>query len=367
MLVPDPDAAKQLSDAGFAALEASRFDDARELLVRARSLAPDDPLVHFRLALLFVDTGRPAEAVTALDSSLRLQPDNARAHNNRGSALQMLGRLDEAEQAFRRALELAPDLPQPYTNLGYLLEKKGETRAAADLYEAAVARGLDPTLFGHELARLAGTTTQRAPEQWVRSTFDNFAPTFDEHLRTLGYDAPQRLAAMLTARVSGPLDLLDLGCGTGLCGAALAPLKGRLTGVDLSEKMLVQARARGVYDALHIGEVNAWLATAETASLDVVVAADVFIYVGALENVFRHVARSLREGGWFAFSTEECPSGDYVLQATGRYAHTRDYVGRLALPAFIVAAEDAVVIRMDAERPLPGRLYLLRRGTASAG
>jgi predicted TPR repeat methyltransferase len=129
----------------------------------------------------------------------------------------------------------------------------------------------------------------------------------------------------------------------------------------------VQARARGVYDALHAGEINAWLATAATASLDVVVAADVFIYLGALEDVFRHVARSLREGGWFAFSTEECPSGDYVLQSTGRYAHARDYVVRLARPAFTVAAEDAVVIRMDAERPLPGRLYLLRRGTASAG
>lgn len=366
--MPNPEAptAKRLCDEGFAALEAGRIDTARHLLMRARSLAPEEPLVHFRLALLYVDTGHPAEAVSALDASLRLHPGNARAHNNRGSALQMLGRLDEAAQAFRRALELSPDLPQPYANLGHLFEKQGNVRAAAELYQAAKTRGVDPVVFGHELARLNGTATHQAPEHWVRSTFDNFAPTFDQRLRTLEYDAPRRLAAMLEARVAGPLDIVDLGCGTGLCGAALAPLKGRLTGVDLSEKMLAHARARLLYDDLQVGEIGAWLANAASSSHDAVVAADVFIYIGALGEIFRHVARTLRPNGWFAFSTEELATGDYVLQASGRYAHAEEYVARLAQTAFAIVAADAVVIRKEADRPLPGRLYLLRRHAAGA-
>ena len=366
MQTSESDEAKRLCDDGFAALEGGRFDDAREALVRARTLAPDDPLVHFRLALLFVDTGRPAEALAALDASLRLQPDNARAHNNRGSALQLLDRLAEAETAFRRALDLLPALTQPYTNLGHLLEQQGKRNEAAEIYLRAIARGLDPALFGHELARLEGKATDRAPERWVQTTFDNFAPTFDERLRALGYNAPEKLAALLKGRASGPLRILDLGCGTGLCGVALAPVKSQLTGVDLSEKMLMLARARGLYDDLHASEIQAWLAMATTVSFDVVVAADVFIYIGALEDVFRHVSRVLRPAGWFLFSTEECAASDYVLQPTGRFAHTQDYIGRLAQPAFTIVAADPAVIRNEAGRRLPGRLYLLRRIDGSA-
>lgn len=195
----------------------------------------------------------------------------------------------------------------------------------------------------------------------MRSTFDNFAPTFDERLRSLGYDAPQRLAAMLTARVSGPLDLLDLGCGTGLCGAALAPLKGRLTGVDLSEKMLVQARARGVYDTLHVGEINAWLATAATASLDAVVAADVFIYIGALDAIFADVGRVLRAGGWFAYTTEEQTVCDYLLQPTGRFAQSHAYIARIAAQTFDIVEANHATIRTQSGNPVPGRFYILRK------
>ena len=358
---PRDDEARRLRDDGFAHLEAGRLPEAEAALLAARDLAPADPLVHFRLALVYVDAGRPADAVAALDMALRLQPDDARAHNNRGSALQMLQRLPEAEQAFRRALALDPDLVQPYTNLGYLLERQGRTRQAIELYESARARGLAATLFEHHIAAASGRTTERAPEEWVRATFDNFAPTFDDRLRALGYDAPQRLAALLGERIAAAADILDLGCGTGLCGAALAGGERRLTGVDLSEKMLVQARERGVYEELHAAEIEAWLRGAAAGAYDVVVAADVFIYIGALEGVVREAARVLRAGGWFAFSTEECADGDYALQPSGRYAQSSAYVRRLAGASFITVVAEGAVIRTEAGAPVAGRLFLLQR------
>lgn len=111
---------------------------------------------------------------------------------------------------------------------------------AIELYRLAIKRGLDATLFGHHLAAISGEVTGRAHENWVRATFDNFAPGFDAHLQQLSYNAPEKLGAMLRARASAPLDMLDLGCGTGLSGLALTGLKGTLTGVDLSEKMLIE-------------------------------------------------------------------------------------------------------------------------------
>ena len=297
--------ARRICDDGYEALEAGRFDVARPLLEQACSLAPDDALVHFRIALLHVDTGKPGAALAALDRSLALDPANARAHNNRGSALELLGRMGEAEEAFRCAIGLDPDLAQPYLNLGHVLEARGATADAIALYEQALARGLDAERFRHQLAAAAGETTTRAPDDWVRATFDNFAPTFDSRLAALGYDAPRALASMLQGRVQPPCDILDLGCGTGQCGLALADVKGRLVGVDLSPKMLASRRRTASYDELHAGEVNAWLPGGRDASFDVVVAGDVFIYIGALEGIFRDVARVLRPHGVFAFSIEE--------------------------------------------------------------
>ena len=357
----EPSEAGRLRDEGFALLEAARFAEAEAALSRAVALAPEDALAHFRLALVFVDTGRPAAAVAALDRSLDLDPGNARAHNNRGSALQLAGRTAEAEQAFRRALELDPDLEQPYLNLGHLLEKQGRSGDAACLYEAAIARGLDHASFGHHLAAALGRPADRAPDRWVRATFDNFAPTFEQRLHALGYDAPARLAAMLLPRLAVPVDVLDLGCGTGLCGTALAARKRRLVGVDLSGKMLALARERGVYDALHSDDVETLLAGAGDDTFDVVVAADVFIYIGALERVFAQVARVLRPDGWFAFTTEDCATGDHALLPTGRFGQSHGYIARLAGTSFALAVAEPAVIRTESGTPVRGRLYLLQR------
>ena len=183
---------------------------------------------------------------------------------------------------------------------------------------------------------LQENTPAALPIAGYEAVFDDFAPTFDTRLRALGYDAPQRLAAMLQSRTVAALDILDLGCGTGQCGLALVQRKGHLVGVDLSEKMLVQARAHGIYDELHLGEIYAWLCGAATARFDAVIAADVFVYIGALEALFREVARVLRTGGWLAFTTEECEVADYTLLPTGRYAHSQSYIVRLAEAAFAI-------------------------------
>lgn len=353
--------AERLCEDGYALLEAGRLEEAANFLRRAAALAPDYPLAHYRLAMLFSDTGRPADAVSSLDRVLVYQPENARAHNNRGAALELLRRLDEAEASFRRALALAPELELPYVNLGKLLERRGKPDQAADVYRRALAAGLDASLFGHYLAAASGQITARAPDSWVRNTFDNFAPLFDQRLRELHYEVPKRLAELIRPRVSAPIDILDLGCGTGQCGVALASLKARLVGVDLSEKMLTRARIHGVYDDLHVAEMQGWLARAPAASIDLVVAADVFIYVGALEAAFREVARILRPSGLMAFSTEECSDTDFTLLPTGRYAQSETYIRRLAEPAFAVVEACSTVVRLESGNPIGGRLFLLQR------
>jgi predicted TPR repeat methyltransferase len=353
--------AARLCAEGYAFLEDRQFAEARAHFERARTLAPDNPAIHYNLGLLFQDLGRARDALAAFDAALRLNPGDAKTHNNRGSALQILGLLREAGDAFQRALDLRPDLELPYINLGKLREQQRQTQDAIAIYDLAIARGLDRELFGQYRAAASGESTQRSPDSWVSSTFDNFAPTFDAHLAKLHYTVPRELAALLLRHAKRSLSILDLGCGTGQVGAALAGHGHRLTGVDLSPKMLAQARARNHYEQLELAEIHSWLQAAATESFDAVCAADVLIYIGALETLFREAARILRKGGWFAFSTEECSGVDFKLLATGRYAQSEQYVRRLAGESFAVLNADPTNIRIESGAPLPGRLYLLLR------
>ena len=353
--------ADALCDQASAHLEAGRMADCLRVLDKARAAAPDHARVEYLFGVYHMDAGRVPEALMALDASLRLDPTSAKAHNNRGSALQRLGRTAEAEAAFRRALELGPDLAPPYINLGHLLEARGDNAAAIALYDAAIARGLDRALFEQHRAAVARVTTKESPGSWVRATFDNFAPTFEGVLRSLGYRVPEDLAERVMPRLSEPADILDLGCGTGLCGAALAAARKSLTGVDLSPKMLQRTAERKLYDHLHESEVATFVAGCQSGAYDAIVAADVFIYIGELDAIFAHVARVLRTGGLFAFSIEEQDECDYMLLPTGRYAQSDAYVRRLARDSLVVEGDDATTVRMESGHPIRGRLYVLRK------
>ena len=363
---PGPADVESILDRALSDLDSGHLDAAREALMSARALAPDNARVHYVLGLYYSDTMQFGEALHAIDESLRRNANHAKAHNNRGSVLMHLGRWGEAEQAFRRALELDPGLAQPYVNLGQVLEHRGAIDDADAVYRLAIERGLDREMFEQYRAVLAGRDTRASPEGWVRATFDNFASTFDARLRAMGYRVADDLANRLFPRIPAFVDVLDLGCGTGACGVALASHKRRLVGVDLSEKMLQQAALHGVYDALHNAEVQQFLAGCQDASCDVIVAADVFVYIGDLDATFVEAARVLRPAGHFAFSAEELDQQDYVRRPSGRYAQSEAYIRRLAARDFEVRCADATVLRSEAGEKIMGRLYVLQKRSSAA-
>ena len=211
-----------------------------------------------------------------------------------------------------------------------------------------------------------GAKTQASPAQLVKATFDNFAPHSTSNCARSA-TGRQELASLLLPQLPQPFDMLDLGCGTGACGVAFGAQRARCVGVDISPKMLQRAKALGIYKELHDTEILEFLESSPAASYDVVIAADVFIYIGALEDVFRAVARVLRDEGWLAFSTEEEGDGDYVLRRTGRYAHAQGYIDRLCADAFEVNNAEPVVIRTEGERTPGSALCPAQVRKAGAG
>jgi predicted TPR repeat methyltransferase len=344
-----------------------RFDEAAEIYRRALALRPDEALVLNGLGLCEMSGGKFAEALPRLERAVALRGDFDSAMNNLATCLGKLGRNAEAVQWLQRAVELRPAFTEAWINLGeqlYIARRDAEAVAALDR-----ALALDPGNEGVRYLRdaMAGVRVDRAPDAFVAGFFDRFANDFDRRLtQDLGYRTPQVAAEHLAPWLATRRDLrvLDLGCGTGLSGAIVREHARELVGVDLSEGMLEQARRRGIYDSLERSEIAAFLARRPPGSVDLAIALDVFVYVGNIEPVVTGCAGVLAPGGRFVFSVErlDVAGGDFALARTGRYAHARAYVERLAAAAGL-AMESVLptVIRTENGAPVQGDLYTLTR------
>jgi predicted TPR repeat methyltransferase len=242
-----------------------------------------------------------------------------------------------------------------------LLDGAAETAAAARVAEAWADHSPDDLEARHLRDAARATPTPRAPPALVARHFDEIAEVFDARLAKLGYEGPARVAGLIAGRLPArrSLNILDLGCGTGLVGPVLRPHARRLVGVDLSEGMLARARARTVYHELRHEDALATLAGPER--WDLVVAADVFPYLGPLEGLFDAVRAALKPNGGFVFSVEACEGEGARLLTNGRYAHGRAYVTRLAQAGFEIVARTPAILRREAGRPVDGDYVLLRR------
>jgi len=342
-----------------------RHDEAIALLRKAVAHKPDSANAHNNLGSSLASLQRHAEALAAFERALALRPDSPKALRNRGNALRKLNRLPEALASLDRALELQPDYSDAMVSRAELLLSLHRHEEAAAAFRAALAGGKDLAMLHHALASLgAAPAPPQAPADYVKALFDDYATAFDAHLvEVLKYRTPQRLVEALQRSLpAGQHDVLELGCGTGLCGPLLRPLARRLVGIDLSDGMLARARAAGHYDELACAELVAWLGACET-HFDVVLAADVLIYLGDLAPTFAGVARVLRPGGRFALSVERCDDAhDYRLQPSRRYAHSQRYLAGLAARhGFAVESATPAVLREDASREIDGLLLVLAR------
>ena len=346
---------------GVAHYEAGRYAQAERQFAGALALAPGRASVLTNLGAARLKLGRPEEALVVLEEALAQEPGNAEALAHCGTALAELGRTREALGLFDRAIAADPRPAALWMYRGTALRELGRAQEAAASYREALAREGDQELLTYYLAGLEGAgAPQRPPRGYVEALFDSYADEFDSHLvRTLRYDAPRVLVERFAGRRF--THALDLGCGTGLCGPLLRPLAQTLTGVDLSAQMLEKARALGVYDRLQQADVVEFLAGSDE-HFDAVVAADVFVYVGALEEVFRLLAARMARGGVFAFTVEESQDGEVVLRESLRYAHSQAGLRRLAdAHGFRVTALEQRPVREDQRRPIPGLFCWLEK------
>jgi predicted TPR repeat methyltransferase len=349
----------------FLHAQAEDFQGAAEAFSRAIEIAGESPALYLNLGAALLKCGRFDAAAIALGRALDLDPASAAAQEFKRicdlAVAAIAGDLAAAVAA------CAADPDRMLKTAVLLLTGADEREAAGRLATAWTTISPDNVEAAHLRDAALAREVDRQPAALVAQHFDGIADDFDDRLvRRLGYQGPEGLAALIGAEIApaGALDILDLGCGSGLCGPMLRPFARRLAGIDLSARMLVQARRLGLYDSLEVADLLGALGDGE-ARWDLLIAADTFPYLGDLEAVFAGAVRSLRDSGWFAFTTETADGDSYVLQANGRFAQGPGYIARMAAGRFAIAGHATAPIRREAGRSVIGEFFLLRR-TAEA-
>ena len=338
-----------------------------ELVARANTLIAAGragALTRYALARGLLALGRTDEALAELREASTLAPSSADIAIAMGDALGAVGALPTAIAEYQRALRLDPSSTQAHLQLAALWLDAGEPDKAEAELTAAQAGEADLTLIADKRAAIAEhRALQRSSGGYVRHLFDQFAADYDDRMRSrLGYAAPETLRDLCALLLGPPrkaLDILDLGCGTGLSGMAFVAFAHRLVGVDLSPGMLAKAKALAIYDELIVSDIEDL--PPKPTDFDLIIAADVLVYVGDLAKTFAAVQVRLKPGGLWAFTTEKAETGGFALGPKRRYRHSDTYLRTLAQShGFEIASLIECVTRHDAGIPVPSLAAVLR-------
>lgn len=309
------------------------------------SASSGDPTIDRRYAWAEAafKEGDAQAAIEILDQTLPEAYGFTAAWHLYGLAQEALGHREEAATAWRQCLDLDP----------------------ADHFGARL-----------DLARIGAMPAEEATsENFSGTLFDAYAERFDSHLtQALHYNAPALLRdalARLCENAGRPFrfgTVYDLGCGTGLMGEAIRAEAGFLAGCDLSPRMIERASAKTradgtpLYDKLAIAGLTSFLTSRPDQSADLVIAADVFVYLGELGPSFAQSARVLTRGGLLAFTVQSHEGEGVIVGEDRRFAHAEGWLReRLRAAGLSTVLVEPASTRQDRGAAVPGLLVVAKR------
>ena len=368
ILVQFPDADAVLYNQGLALFALERFAEAVKAFGRAAELRRDDADTWYNLALALKRGEWYIEAVDAYQQALALQPDDRDVLFNLANCCRESGDADQAAAYYERLLELEPGHISALNNFAYLCHRQQDYARAEELYQRLLE--LKPEHPGalHLLAALRDETETTPDNAYIRDLFDQYSDSFEQSLvEKLQYRVPELLSKLVCRifpkeKPGGKkmyTHCLDLGCGTGLAGEFFICSCNRLTGVDLSEKMIAQAAAKELYYRLVADDVVHFLQQ-DDRHYDLLIAADLLTYLADPEPLFQAAHQRGATGALFVFSTEHGEEADRQVRPTGRFAHHPGYIAETARRCgWQVLLSEEADLRREADAWVRGDLFAL--------
>lgn len=348
--------------------ELQRYREAETEYRAAIVIDPQQGNAHNNLGTVLRAQRKTVDAIRSFEKATELSPNSADAFQNLGNALKANQQIEESLTAYRQAIEIDPRHCDAHLALGRALYRFGRIDEAKVVYEKWLEIEPENAIAKHMMIACGGEKIpDRCSDEFVRDSFDSFADSFDEVLERLDYRAPEFVAHCVAkefAGESGSLDILDMGCGTGLCGSLLRKYARDLVGIDLSPKMIDKAKGLNLYDDLLVAELTTHLSQ-NPNQYDLIVAADTLVYIGALQDVFFAANNALRPNGAMVFTVEylrQESSKGFQLHPHGRYSHTESYLRRgLDLAGFTIRSMEKEILRNEVNAPVEGLVVTVRR------
>lgn len=343
--------------------EQGKVADAARLSAQLVNVAPDLAEGHQLMGNLAMRTGATEIATVSFGRALALKPRSADLHIALAQALLAAKKPQAAAELLEKGRKLHPNDAGIFRELGQAQLDLGQPAAALKSFSRATKLSPADLYSSHMLAALSQAGTPDTA--YVAELFDSYADTFDAHLTgTLDYQVPQALAGLVAKHGPARAPTLDVGCGTGLMGAALPETHRPLDGIDIAPKMIAKASERGIYRHLAAGDALAVLQSDGdfAGPYGMIVATDVFIYIGDIARLFAALVSRLQPAGLLAFSVESHDGEGLAIRSSGRFAHAGTYVHDLAKANGLTLLEEhAHPIRLERNTPIPGTLFVFRR------
>lgn len=359
----NPGSAEILTNYAAALKANGDTEEAMGALRQAIAINDSFTLAHFNLANLLLDIDKD-QAFVEYRIVIKQDPDNVEAHKITGWLLHTMDRQQEALDSLNKVIDGSSQDSETYHVIGSVYRAMGRDAEAIHAYEKSLSINPDNVAATHLLQALRGDSADIAPPEYVRDLFDDFATDFDSKLvDKLQYKTPTLMRTIFDEvnEKTSYAACLDLGCGTGLSGIAFKDITTSITGIDLSEGMVDKARQKAIYDSLIVSDLSEYL-TGTDAVYDLVLSADVFVYIGKLNSLFSEVSSHMCEGGYFIFSIELLESGDYRLKKSGRYGHSHDYIKSIAIDSeFDIVAHKDMNLRKESGNWIQGSVFVLRK------
>jgi predicted TPR repeat methyltransferase len=338
---------------GLILFHQNRYEEAINYYQKALAHDHTDSDLLFNYALCLSASGRLEDAVTIYKQAHMHSPDDVDICYNLAGCYHRLTILEKSRHWYEQVLRLNPNHASGLKNLGIVLLKLNDTISAHTCFTRLLA--LDPGDEGarHMVDALEGNVRQAAPAGYIKELFDDYAPHYEASMaEKLSYQVPVLLQVYLKqyVRFKRPL-ILDLGCGSGIIGQIVRQLyQCRLIGVDLSARMVELAALKNVYDQLIVAEIADFLRSTQSNHFDLIIAADVFNYVGALDTVLAEARRVSKTDGMLFFTVEHGidQQADICLATTARFQHSMPYLRRVCeLSGWQIEALDKVDLRLQ--------------------
>ena len=349
---------------GLAHFDLQQFTEAEKHYLRACEINPEDPDIHYNQGLNFRRLGKAKEGAQSFTRAFKLGDSSVDTIYNLALCHQDLHEINEASRLYELILSTDPEHQSTLNNYAYLCHKIGASDKAKTLYRKLLQHNPGHQAAHHMLNSLSGETPDSAPLEYVESVFDNYAKDFEHSLvEQLQYKTPQALWDRYRSLFpeTPREDCLDLGCGTGLAGDQFASCCTNMVGVDISEEMLAVAKEKNLYNELKKDDIVHFLQNTPY-SYDLILAADVFTYLGDLKDIFTACFKKTREKGVFLFSVEEAVGNQFELKDTGRFGHSSRYIQELCQKSgWSILDSHLSKLRQDKGEWIKGYLFILQK------